>query len=312
MVEGTKSMGKTQKQGMSKKKRNDLLFYMCLVVIPFAQFCIFYVGVNFNSILLAFQRYENGGYIFDGLRNFKRIFSELTGSSTLLTAFKNSVILYAAGLLLGVTLSLLFSFYISKKLPGGNFFKVILFMPSIISAMVMVIVFKYFMEEAIPGIVFKITGKKIAGLLSRPNSLFYVHMFYSLWVGFGVSTLMYVGAMGNISDSIVESARLEGVSILQEFWHITLPLIYPTITTFVVVGVAGLFTNQMHLYSFYGQGASTSIQTLGYYLFKDLIGEASVREYPYLAALGLVFTLVAAPITFAVKYLMEKFGPSIG
>ena len=305
------AMKKTLKQGLSKKKRNDLLFYICLVAIPFAQFCIFYVGVNFNSVLLAFQKYENGNYIFDGLRNFSRIFSELSGSSTLLTALKNSVILYVAGLFFGVTLSLLFSFYIYKKLPASNFFKVILFMPSIISAMVMVIIFKYFLEEAIPGLVFKLTGEKIAGLLSRPDSLFFIHVFYSLWVGFGVSILMYIGAMGNISDSIVESVRLEGASILQELWHITLSLIYPTITTFVVVGVAGLFTNQMHLYSFYGQGASTSIQTLGYYLFKDLVGEVSIREYPYLAALGLVFTLVAAPITFAVKFSMEKFGPSV-
>lgn len=297
-------------KGLTRKKRADLLFYICLIAIPFAQFCIFYVGVNFNSLLLAFQKYDSGDYVFAGLANFRRVLNELTGADELILAFRNSVILYAAGLLIGTTLALLFSFYIYKKLPMSRLFKIMLFMPSIISAMVLIIVFKYFLENAIPGIWTMLTGKEIQGLLSRPDSLFGIHVFYALWVGFGTSVLMYVGAMSNISESVVESARIEGASIFQEFIHITVPLVYPTLTTFVVVGVAGLFTNQMHLYGFYGSGASNSIQTLGYYLFKKILGETSVREYPYLATLGLLFTMIAAPVTLLVKFLMERLGPS--
>lgn len=102
---------------------------------------------------------------------------------------------------------------------------------------------------------------------------------------------------------------MDGASPLQEFFKIVLPMIYPTITVFVTVGIAGIFTNQLGLFSFFGSSADVELYTFGYYLYKNVQG-ASVASYPYLSALGLLMTLVAAPITLAARCLMERFGPS--
>ena len=117
--------------------------------------------------------------------------------------------------------------------------------------------------------------------------------------------------MEGISFSIIESAQIDGVTPLREFISIVIPMIYPTIVTFLVVQVGGLFTNQMHLYTFYGGGAEYSLYTMGYHLYKKTLGVGSttLSDYPYLSALGLVLTLVSLPITFTVKFLLEKFGP---
>ena len=90
--------------------------------------------------------------------------------------------------------------------------------------------------------------------------------------------------------------------------HITIPMIWPTITTFLIVGVAGLFTNQMCLYSFYGESAEYANMTIGYYLYRETL-KAGVDRYPYLAALGLVLTVIVVPLTYLVKWLTNKFGP---
>ena len=117
----------------------------------------------------------------------------------------------------------------------------------------------------------------------------------------------YVG----IPDSIIEYGRLDGLTILQEFWHITLPLIYPTLTTMLVVSVSGFFTSQLSAYNFYGGNAPPGINTLGYYFFVQVVGGASSSvDYPYASAMGLIFTGVAAPVTLLVKYLLERFGPN--
>ena len=101
-----------------------------------------------------------------------------------------------------------------------------------------------------------------------------------------------------------------GYPMWKEFWKITLPLIFPTITVFIVAGVAGFFINQCNIYNFYGNYAPEDISNLGYYMFVKVIGEsASLSNYPYASALGVMFTLIAAPITLLVKYLLEKFGP---
>ena len=66
---------------------------------------------------------------------------------------------------------------------------------------------------------------------------------------------MYSNAMSGIPQEIVESAHLDGATGINEFWKITLPMVYPTLSTFLITGVAGLFTNQINLYSLYDVSA---------------------------------------------------------
>lgn len=120
---------------------------------------------------------------------------------------------------------------------------------------------------------------------------------------------MYSNAMSGIPQEIVESAHLDGATGINEFWRITLPMVYPTLSTFLITGVAGLFTNQINLYSFYGGSAPESVQTYGYYLFTRTQLAKSESEYPLLSAMGLLFTMVIVPLTFGVKWMLEKFGP---
>ena len=169
--------------------------------------------------------------------------------------------------------------------------------------------FRYFTVYALPAI-FEPFGIVIPDLLDDSQTVWGTVLFYSLFMGFGPSTMMYVGAMNNISDSIVEYAKIDGFSPLQEFIYITLPMIYPTITTFITVGLAGVFTNQMGLYQFFGRDAEPSLWTVGYYMYVSIQG-AGLNDYPFLSAFGLVMTFLTAPVTLIVKKLLEKYGPGV-
>ena len=58
-------MQKANKKRRFGKEQREFIFYLCLVALPLAQFCIFYIGVNFNSILLTFRNYSfDEGYSF--------------------------------------------------------------------------------------------------------------------------------------------------------------------------------------------------------------------------------------------------------
>ena len=132
-------------------------------------------------------------------------------------------------------------------------------------------------------------------------------MFYNILMSFGVSVLMYSDAMGNISPEMIEAAKLEGVTGIKEFIFISFPMIYPTFTTFLITGIAGIFTNQWNLFSFFGGGGQ--IQTFGYWLYVQTSGAAAEAEYPVLAAIGFWLTLIAVPMVLVIKKLVEKFGP---
>ena len=309
-MEATANKSIKEKKPLTGRQK-DLIFYCLMMIWPVAQFCVFYIGVNFNSILLSFQDID----IVNGTTTwtFEKIiqaFQDMTSSKNLLLTAKNSLSVYFLSLIIGTPLGLFFSYYIYKKMPGSGAFRVLLFMPSIVSGIVMVAMFQFFVEQAVPQLWSDLFGIKIKGLIENPETRFGTILFFCIWSGFGTSVLMYSNAMSGISQEVVESAHLDGATGFREFIHITFPMIFPTLSTFLITGVAGIFTNQFALYSFYGGGAPNDIQTYGYYMYMKTKNATSEAEYPILSAMGLWMTIVAVPLTLLVKWALEKFGPS--
>lgn len=311
-------MEQTRKKSLnqSRKDRGKTIFYWTILAFPLLQFVIFYIGVNLNSFALAFQTFDlyNEGLKFVGFdqlwTNFIAVFQKFQEADYLLTAFNNSIIAYLIGLFVGLTLALLFSYYLYKKFFMSKFFKVILFLPFIISSIILVVIYKYFVENAIPAFVLELTGKEIEGLLSNPNTEFITVLFFSIWTGFGIQTLIYGSAMSDISNDIVDAAKIDGITPMREFLFIDIPIIAPTIAVFVVSSTATIFVNQMNLFSFYGaEAANYDIWTIGYYMYQG-ITVAPLGEYPYFAAFGLIMTMITIPITLIVRRFMNKLDPN--
>ena len=296
------------------KSKGDKIFYGVMMAWPLLQFVVFYLVVNFNSILLAFQKIDvaTNTSTFT-LVNFADAFRALF-KTELVPAFRNSFVLYLLNLVCGVGLGLLFSYYVSKKMPCSGFFRVLLFMPSILSAVVMTGAFSKFVDAGIPALVKRMSGGEtvISGLLENNKYTVATLMFYNILVGFGTSVLMYSNSMSGISQEIYEAAKIDGAKGMREFVSVTLPMIFGTVSTFLVAGIAGIFTNQMNIIAFYGTNIpDPSWHTLGSYIYAEsLKGSASGgTAYPFLSALGIYLTLIAAPITLIVKKLLQKYGP---
>ena len=296
------------------KSKWDWIFYIGLLIIPITQVVIFYFVVNINSILLAFKQYDGAsGQFMWSIETLKQMFTTLHTDKGMTFRLVNSVIMYVVSMVVVLPLSLLFSFYIYKKKPASKFFRTMLFLPSVVSPIVLSMLFGYFVDRAIPEIMLKWFGKEVDGLLAGLDTQFSTVIVYNALLGFGVQVLMYANAMSGINDSTIEAARLDGANSMQEFWHISLPSIFPTLTTFVVIGVAGLFTNQLNLLGFFNTSANVETQSIGYYLAAEILNASKVQggvaRYPLLSAFGLLSTAIAVPLTFLVKFLMERFGP---
>lgn len=298
------------------KKTKKTIFYCLMVALPLLQFFVFYICVNINSILLSFKTITKEispdgslyyAETFIGFNTFKEVFGKLF-SEEMRPVWGNTLTAYFSSLLLGTTCSLLFSYYIFKKFLGASLFKVLLFLPSVVSGLVLIVMYRYFVVDVLSTIF-----PKMPDLLDASNSnAFYTLLVFSLWTGFGTAIMMYVGGMNNISESILEYAQLDGVNPLQEFFHIVLPMIFPTLTTFIVVGLAGVFTNQMRLFDFYGNTAELYLQTMGYHLYAGVQRAGSdITKFPYFAAMGLTFTLITVPVTLFVRWAMQKYGPRV-
>lgn len=296
-------------KGLGSKKKGRLIFYICGVAWPVIQFIVFYVCVNFNSILLSFMNFDiQSGYSLAGIDNFKRVFSEIATQPFLKTAFKNTFLIFGISIV-SMFATLIMSYYLYKKHLFSGIFKVMLFLPSIIPGIALVICYKYFVEVGVPKIWEEVFNISIQGMLSNPDTKLITILFFNVWFGVGSTFLLYSGAMSGISDSIIEAATLDGVTAMQEFGYIVFPMIFPTFATFFITSFATLFTNQMSVFSFYGAQADYSIYTIGYYLYKS-VQTATMDQYPYLSAFGLVLTVIIIPICLLTKKALDKFGPN--
>lgn len=294
---------------MKKAKRNsaktiELLFYCGMLAIPVIQFCVFYIGVNFRTFLLSFQDYSlsQNAYEVVWFDNYLKVIKDVFSEYMFKQAFKNSFKYYLAGLFTSLPLGLLFSYYIFKKRFLSGFMKVMFFMPSIVGSMVLVILYSMVVNNIIPAVFDTIP------LLSILSTKIWGTVFvFNLWCGFGTSVLMYVGAMGNISEGTIEAAQIDGVNSLQEFVYIILPQIFSTISVFLVTGIAGIFTAQHSIFSFFGKGADFEHYNVGYFMYVEI--QNAGEDYGYVAAFGILLTLIVVPITILLRKFFNKIDP---
>ena len=299
------------KAAKNKTKWGKLLFYIGLIALPTIQFIIFYICVNFNSILLAFRSYDKitNQYWFVGLNNFKDVITHFTSVMGKMQ-LRNSLVLAFFTIIILLPLSVISAYYVYKGKLFAETFKIVLFLPSVVSGLVMIIVYKYMVELGLPEILTNWTGIKVSGFFSNPDTKFGTILFFTLWIGLGGNLLIYLSAMSSISESIVEAARIDGVGFFGEFWHITLPIIFSTTSTFVVTGVAGIFTHQMNLFSFESYLAPAQVQTVGYFMYKELyLNKSTIDAWPFLSAMGLILTVITVPFVFLLRRVFTKHDP---
>ncbi len=291
------------------QKRRDLIFYISWFFLPCLIYFFGLIVINGNSILLAFKTYENGAEKWAGFNNFKDVIYDLFNDNILKIAFKRSIWVYFVTTIITTVSPLLFSYYVYKKLPGHNFFRVVLFLPTLISPIVTLSIFKTIANWMVPNLALEIFGVEMMGLVSNPKTAFGTALVYNLYLSFSGGLLMNLAIMNGVDESAREAAYLDGVGFFQEFWYIVLPACYKVLSIGLVTSLPTLFTNDVGMYGFFGGGGNEDIYTVGYYFFiKTLSGTQDT--YPYLSAWGLLVSAICIPVTLLGRYLVNKYGPS--
>lgn len=308
---------KKTKKKMRSFERNRLIFYILMSAIPILQFCVFYIYVNFNSVLISFQKFKlsDNGYIisFVPLANFEWAWETLVSNGDMI---KRSLIVLCLNLFVVLGLALVFSYYIAKRYAWSGFYRLILFLPQIIPGIALALLYKYLVTDVWMVVNEKWFEKIVPGLFeSDIKTKFITLIVYNIWIGFGTNVVMLTSSMSGINPSVVESAQLDGVNAVQEFVYIYIPLIYPTIVTFIVVSLSGVFTNDLKMFNFFGgSGGMGYPETFGYYFYRltykaDFSG--TTVTYPQLSALGLLFTAILISVILPLRKLLLRYGPSV-
>ena len=298
-----------QGSGMKSQKRKDMLFYCGMMAIPLFQFCMMWLGVNVNSLLLSFKEYDVGSHFIWTLDNFANVIQGFSNDDFLRQSLLNSILFYVITTVVTLPTSMIISFYFYKKYPFSGALKIILFVPSAISSVVTITCFYYLADRGWPMLMKLLTGQPdVMGLLvnsqTRLPAMFGYNIFYSLAGSF----LFYSSAMSGIDNSISEAAHIDGANMVQEFLHVTLPMIYPMFSTFLVAGLAGSMIGDYGMYAF-SRVSGSVIPSMGYFFTSGITAAGAERRYPYFAALGLVLSAMTCVVVFSARAIINRFDP---
>lgn len=314
----TTDNGKKIKRNKKKKEKSALIFCLCMLAYPLLQWLVFYVYGNVNSVLLAFQKYDstNAQFVFLPLgeifNNFSNVISDLFNGSGLGSYVLNGAILHGLSLIIGYPMGLLFAYLIYKKCPGNKIFKVVLFLPTILSAMVIAMLFKYFIERAVPAWLSDMGIKDMPLLLMDPKYSFVTIICYTVFFSMPGALVINLSTISRIPEELIEYGKLEGISPFKEFLTIVLPLIYPLLEVQLLGVFVGFFTASGPLYALYAENADPSVMTFGYYMFTKVIGRnGGEAYYGYTSAANLLIGLISIPIVYGTKWIFDRFDPQV-
>lgn len=298
---------KRNRKGNRRKGRT--LFIVCILAIPILNWLVFWLYVNISSIFLAFQEIDPWtGTQQWSMGNFEKLWEQITGDGDLLLSIKNTGLYFLSGLLITMPLSLFISYFLSKKIFGYQFYRVVFYLPCIITPVILTSLYDQMLAPTGP--LAKIFDKislsyPLNGPLYKKDSVMPTVMIiiYTILTGFGGDMLIFSGAMSRIPTEVYESAKLDGCGPIREVFTIVMPLIWSTISTKIVLLMSGIFAASGPIMLLVTENYNTT--TVAFWIYNIVQKGLDVN---LVATAGLCFTLIIIPIIFGVRAVMDKFG----
>lgn len=293
------------------------IFIICMLAYPVLHFLIFWGYVNIDTVILSIQKFSilEGKETFVWFENYARFFEDwsLSTSQTLKYAIVNSIGFLIFNNFILLPISIVCAYLLFKKVLGYQVFRVIFFLPSIISAVVLTMAFSFMFNTQF-GIVVKllrdlkldflIPANGFLGTKGVAQRMIYL---YCLWAGIGYNVLLLSGAISRVPEEILEAGKIDGIGMTRELFQVIVPLIFPTISTLFIMGSMVMFTLFLQPMLLTQGGPNGSTYTIAYYIV-DLVNNNKIYEA---ASVGILFSVVGIPIVQFIKWFMEKITPQV-
>ena len=279
---------------MEKKRKRILL---SLSIPAFLLIVIFMIVPLGNALRVSFFKWN--GYSqkmkFIGLKNYRSLFSDKVFWRSTVNTF-----IYGFGsTLLQNIMGLSAAIFVNKEFKGRNFVRLILYMPIMISGVIMgaiqYYIFNY--ENGVLNNILNLFGVgNIYWMETGPRAVMIITLINS-WQAMGFCMLIYLAGLQNIPKMYQEAALLDGATKRQIFFKVKLPLLMPAVTTAVITNLIGGFKLYDIIVTLTNGGPNRKSLSLSYYIsllyFSD---ETAGYSSAVGIALFVIIFLVAVPI----------------
>ena len=170
---------------------------------------------------------------FVGLNNFKI----LLGDQNFIKSFQNTILVMVLVTMFTLAIAVVFaSILVREKVKGQNIFRIIFYIPNILSVAVISSIFAAIYDPSmglLNGLLRSVRGEDFVNIqwLGNQQIVLYAIIIAMVWQAIGYYMVMYMASMSSIPLQLYEAAEIEGATKIQQFFSITLPLVWDTIRT---------------------------------------------------------------------------------
>ena len=297
-----------------KMPRSKKIFIFSMLAYPVVHFIVFWFFINFDTIVKSFQQisYLTGEEYGVGFKNYIYFFKDFSAANGVLKdAVVNSLLFFVFNNFILLPISMVCAYLLFKKVFMEKIFRIIFFLPNIISIVVLSMVFKFMFDDPFGPItqLLRSIGINVptGGPLQQPGTAQIMIFVYCLWAGIGYNVLLLSGSIARIPSEVFEAGTIDGIGMTREFVQMVVPLIMPTVSTLFVTGSMVMFT--LFLQPKLLTGGEFGTYTLALYIVSK-VEEGGVGLYRAAAA-GMVVSIVGIPLVQGFKWIMEKITPSV-
>jgi multiple sugar transport system permease protein len=288
-----------------RRKRMDTLSGYLFLMPALAVFILFLGGPVLATLILSMTKYNaliSPQYI--GAGNFIKLFTTQKTWIIFGNTFKYVAVLVPLHVILSLILASLVN---AEKIPGLRYvFRTCIYFPSILTTSAVAIAWAFLLHKdygVINWLLSHLGVPSIPWLVSTRWSVPAISLF-SIWKWVGISFLYYLIGLQNIPASYKEAAAIDGASALQVFFHVTLPLLSPTIFFVTITQFAGCFQIFEEPYLITQGGPGNSSRTISLFIY-----ETAFQSYNmgYASAIAFCLFVIIFIITFIQFRLQNRW-----
>jgi len=280
----------------------SLLLYLVIWLWPNIQ-ALYWSLTSYDGIALT--------KTFIGLKNF----SYMLADGRWWGAVENTLYFAVGTVLTLLPLGLLFAVLIMGIRRGHGFFKTTVYLPSILSVVIVAFLWVFALEPTIGLLNVALKALHLADPLKRlldVRSLSWLAtpklakpsiVMIQLWQGLGFYTLLFMAGLAKIPSELYDAAKIDGAAGWKLFRHVTWPLLFPTTQTVLLLLVINGLQIFTIIYALGGGGVSPTVQVMATYIYRTAFTD---RRFGYATALSAFLMVVVMTFTLISRQSTQR------
>lgn len=269
------------------KKYVPYLFLLPAAVI----LVVFFFIPFFQTIMLSAQDYSANIYnpTYVGLQNYIKLFQSPIFYTVLLNTFLYLII--AVPIL--ATVPLFLAILVSQKIRGVTVYKILIYLPVIVSIVVAAIAFKWlYAEQGILNYLIGLLGFNPVGWLTDTRFSLISVIIVTIWKGIGYYMMIYLAALMSVPKELYEACDIDGASVWRKHLTVTIPHIMPTLALVSTISAISAMKVFAEIYVMTKGGPLNSSKTIVYYIYERAFENLDLGYASAMAVILLIIVMI--------------------